>query len=54
MDILNYTIVMDGASGPVYSHEDLQIGVKPNPVFSSLNDKEYTLNSKQTISINVS
>ena len=53
---INYTILLDGADGPVPSTKNLQLTVKPNPVFSMLhvNDREYTLESERTIRILVS
>jgi hypothetical protein len=50
---LNYTVKMDGADGPVSSNENLQLRVKPNPVFTMLHedDREYILESEHTIRI---
>ena len=50
---INYTIMMDGAPGPV--GDPLKIGVVPNPVFSSINkdDLTQTSGSVKTIRINV-
>ena len=47
---VNYTIVMDGASGP-----NLAIGVVPNPVFTSINmdDLNQLIGSVRIIRINV-
>ena len=36
----NYTIMMDGAPGPV--GDPLKIGVVPNPVFTSINKDDIT------------
>ncbi|CAI7989820.1 Plexin-A4 [Geodia barretti] len=51
--IINYTITMDGAEGPRSDQVDLQIVVKPNPVFYALhmNDRDYTLDSGRSIRI---
>ena len=53
--LLNYTVLMDGASGPLYTDFDLQIGVLPDPVFTQLHqdDQTYILGSKTTIRIMV-
>ena len=50
---INYTIMMDGAPGPV--GDPLKIGVVPNPVFSSINkdDLTQTIGSVKIIRINV-
>ena len=41
---LNYTVVMDDAAGPSLDVPELQLTVKPNPVFVQINeeDVEYT------------
>ena len=38
---INYTIMMDGAPGPV--GDPLKIGVVPNPIFTSINKDDLTL-----------
>ena len=50
---INYTIMMDGAPGPV--RDPLKIGVVPNPVFLSIHkdDLTQTSGSVKTIRINV-
>ena len=50
---INYTIMMDGAPGPV--GDPLKIGVVPNPVFTSINkdDLTQTISSVKIIRINV-
>ena len=50
---INYTIMMDGAPGPV--DDPLKIGVVPNPVFTSINidDLTQTIGSVKIIRINV-
>ena len=50
---INYTIMMDGAPGPV--GDPLKIGVVPNPVFTSINkdDLTQTIGSVKIIRINV-
>ena len=55
-NFINYTITMDGADGPESSNEDLQLRLKPNPVFLKLHedDREYTLESEHTVRIIVS
>ena len=51
---INYTIMMDGALGPV--GDPLKIGVVPNPVFTSIDkdDLTQTIGSVKMIRINVS
>ena len=50
---INYTIMMDGAPGPV--GDPLKIGVVPNPVFTSINkdDLTQTIGSVKIMRINV-
>ena len=50
---INYTIMMDGAPGPV--GDPLKIGVVPNPVFTSINKDDLTqmIGSVKIIRINV-
>ena len=50
---INYTIMMDGAPGPVGG--PLKIGVVPNPVFTSINKDDLTqiIGSVKIIRINV-
>ena len=50
---LNYTVVMDDAAGPSLDVPELQLTVKPNPVFVHINeeDVEYTYGSGSTIRI---
>ena len=50
---INYTIMMDGAPGPV--GDPLKIGVVPNPVFTSINKDDLTqmIVSAKIIRINV-
>ena len=50
---INYTIMMDGAPGPV--GDPLKIGVVPNPVFISVNkdDLTQTICSVKIIRMNV-
>ena len=50
---INYTIMMDGAPGPV--GDPLKIGVVPNPVFTSIHKDDLTLTvgSVKIIRINV-
>ena len=50
---INYTIMMDGAPGPV--GDPLKIGVVPNPVFISINkdDLTQTIDSVKILRINV-
>ena len=50
---INYTIMMDGAPGPV--GDPLKIGVVPNPVFTSINkdDLTQTIGSAKIIRIYV-
>ena len=50
---INYTIMMDGAPGPV--GDPLKIGVVPNPVFISVNkdDLTQTIGSVKIIRMNV-
>ena len=55
-NFIKYTIKMDGADGPDSGNENLQLRVKPNPVFIKLHesDREYTLESGRTVRIIVS
>ena len=48
---INYTIMMDGAPGPV--GDPLKIGVVPNPVFTSINpdDQKQISGSVKSITI---
>ena len=50
---INYTIMMDGAPGPV--GDPLKIGVVPNPVFTSINKNDLIqmIGSVKFIRINV-
>ena len=50
---INYTIMMDGAPGPV--GDPLKIEVVPNPVFTSINKDDLTqmIGSVKIIRINV-
>ena len=50
---INYTIMMDGAPGPV--GDPLKIGVVPNPVFTSINKDDLTqmIGAVKIIRINV-
>ena len=50
---INYTIMMDGAPGPV--GDPLKIGVVPNPVFISIHkdDLTQTIDSVKILRINV-
>ena len=50
---INYTIMMDGAPGPV--GDPLKIGVVPNPVFISVSkdDLTQTIGSVKIIRMNV-
>lgn len=38
--LINYTVVMDDALGPSPDAPELQISVKPNPVFLELHDDD--------------
>ena len=51
VETLSYTIIMDGADGPMSTDEGLQLTLKPNPVFFMLHteDREYTLKSGRSI-----
>ena len=48
---INYTIMMDGAPGPV--EDPLKIGVVPNPVFTTINpdDQKQISGSVKSIAI---
>ena len=52
-DGLNYTIIMDNASGPDRSNENLQIKVAPNPGNFRLIDSAYNDGSTTPIRIMV-
>ena len=48
---INYTIMMDGAPGPV--GDPLKIGVVPNPVFTSINRNALSSVNITSLTINV-
>ena len=50
---MNYTVIMDNAPGPDASDTSLTLYVKPDPVFTEIQetDRVYIIGSTRTISI---
>ena len=52
---LNYTVMQDGAPGPMSANQSLALFLRENPVFLEIDeeDREYMVSSGEAISIPV-